>query len=131
MAQVLFFEKPGCINNTKQKRYLRNAGHVVVAIDILKYEWSEDLLRPYFSSLAVVDWFNQSAPKIKSGEIYPEELTDEQAIKYLVKDPILIKRPLMKANNECKVGFNYDEVNNWIGLDKSDVDIDLESCPQL
>lgn len=131
MAQVLFFEKPGCINNAKQKRILRNAGHNVIAMDMLEYPWSEKLLLDYLSSLPLIEWFNQSAPKVKSGKICPDSLMVEDALKLLVKEPVLIRRPLMKVNNEFKVGFDYDEINNWIGLQEIFAENDLESCPRL
>ncbi|WP_217995184.1 hypothetical protein [Methylogaea oryzae] len=35
MATVLFWEKPGCVNNARQKRLLQEAGHTVLARDLL------------------------------------------------------------------------------------------------
>lgn len=35
MATVIFYEKPGCINNTKQKARLLAAGHEVQAHNLL------------------------------------------------------------------------------------------------
>lgn len=130
MAQVIFFEKPGCINNARQKKILRHAGHNVIAIDLIKYEWNSSLLLNYFSALPVPGWFNKSAPKIKSGEIIPDNLTREQAIELILEDPVLIRRPLLKAGNEYKVGFDYEAVNQWIGLNENiaEYSTDLESC---
>ena len=130
MAQIIFFEKPGCINNTKQKNILCNAGHNVVAMDILKYDWSNDTLLNYLSALPILQWFNQSAPDIKSGKIKPVDLTQVQALKFMIKDPILIRRPLMKVNEQYKVGFDYDEINSLIGLQETSYEDDIESCPR-
>ena len=35
MATITFYEKPGCINNTRQKKLLEAAGHQVVAKNLL------------------------------------------------------------------------------------------------
>ena len=140
MVQVIFYEKPGCISNTRQKKLLRNAGHNVIAIDLLKNEWDRDTLLNYFNDLPVPLWFNKSSPRIKSGEIIIENLDQDQALQLILKDPILIRRPLLKVDEEYKVGFDFAEVNQWIGLaaeDDPNSDInefteneltDLESC---
>ena len=136
MAQVIFYEKPGCISNARQKKLLRNAGHNVVAIDLLKTDWNRNLLLNYFNNIPVPLWFNKSSPKIKSGEIEPDKLTPEKALQLILKDPILIRRPLLKVDNQYKVGFDFTEVDQWIGLntgiDDADKDMnavsDLESC---
>ncbi len=74
MATVYFYEKPGCINNTRQKKLLAAAGHQVVALNILTEPWQAERLRAFFGELAVRDWFNYSAPAIKHGEIEPDKL---------------------------------------------------------
>lgn len=42
MTEIIFFEKTGCVNNTKQKELLSLAGHKVIPIDILKHNWNEN-----------------------------------------------------------------------------------------
>ena len=44
MAEVIFYEKPGCINNTKQKALLQAAGHLVDARNLLTESWSSESL---------------------------------------------------------------------------------------
>ena len=40
MASVLFFEKPGCVNNTRQKALLAASGHSVWARNLLAEKWT-------------------------------------------------------------------------------------------
>ena len=47
MATVTFYEKPGCSNNTRQKKLLAAAGHQVVAKDILTETWQAERLRAF------------------------------------------------------------------------------------
>ena len=55
MATVIFFEKPGCIGNTKQKRLLLDAGHTVEPRNLLAEPWTPLSLRPFFGSRPVAE----------------------------------------------------------------------------
>jgi nitrogenase-associated protein len=130
MATVTFYEKPGCSNNTRQKKLLAAAGHQVVAKDILTETWQAERLRAFFGALAVRDWFNYSAPAIKLGEIEPDTLTEQEALALMLDNPLLIRRPLMQAGDDVMAGFDQQAVDNWIGLQKIESTADLESCPR-
>jgi nitrogenase-associated protein len=130
MAQVLFYEKPGCINNTRQKEILRQAGHTVVAMNLLTENWAtkENELRSFFADKPVHEWFNRSAPAIKQGIIDPKKVTAEQAISLMQSDPLLIRRPLMQSGNQRMAGFNEQEVMRWLGLATVSIASDAEIC---
>ena len=130
MATVFFYEKPGCINNTRQKKLLAAAGHQVVAKNLLTEAWQQERLRSFFGNLAVRDWFNVSAPAIKQGEIEPDKLTEPEALALMLKNPLLIRRPLMQVGNSLMTGFDQQAVDNWIGLTEIEATSDLESCPR-
>jgi len=130
MATVLFWEKPGCINNTRQKKLLREAGHEVVEHNLLNEAWEAVRLRGFFGSLPVVAWFNGSAPAIKQGLVVPDSLSEEQALSLMLADPLLIRRPLMQVGERCEAGFDPVRVDAWIGLEPEDAaPVDLETCP--
>lgn len=128
MAVVVFYEKPGCINNTKQKRWLRESGHEVVEKNLLTHGWQAAELMQFFAGLPVTQWFNQSAPRVKSGEIDPAQLDPEQAITLMQVEPLLIRRPLMQVADSSMVGFDHEAVDRWIGLTPQTRTEDLEVC---
>ncbi len=132
MAQIIFYEKPGCINNTKQKKLLREAGHTVIAKNLLTENWSENPLNllTFFNEMPVSEWFNRSAPAIKQGIINPEALDTHQAISVMLADPLLIRRPLMQVGSEKRAGFNQQDIEQWIGLSPHRDKTDLENCPR-
>jgi len=130
MATVTFYEKPGCINNTRQKKLLAAAGHEVVALNLLTETWQPERLRSFFGKLAVRNWFNYSAPAIKQGEIEPESLNEQEALALMVKNPLLIRRPLMQVGDRTMAGFDQYAVDNWIGLTETKSYQDMESCPR-
>jgi nitrogenase-associated protein len=116
MANVLFFEKPGCAGNARQKALLRASGHEVEARSLLSEPWSQESLRPYFGEKPVRDWFNLASPRVKSAEVAIDSLSEEQAIALMLADPLLIRRPLMQLAGRCESGFDAELVDAWIGL---------------
>nr|WP_320015536.1 ArsC/Spx/MgsR family protein [uncultured Desulfobacter sp.] len=119
MAQVTFYEKPGCINNTKQKKWLAAAGHVVTEKNILETQWTREELLLYFGDRPVAEWFNRSAPLVKTKAVIPESVDSEEALDLMLKNPILIKRPLLRVEDERMQGFPVEAVHTWIGLNPS------------
>lgn len=113
MAHIIFFEKPGCINNARQKKLLRQAGHQVIVKDLLSESWSEKSgeLRAFFADKPVAEWFNRAAPMIKQGLIKPSALDEKQAIAAMIAEPLLIRRPLMQVGEKKMAGFNVEDVN--------------------
>ncbi|MEM7726363.1 MAG: ArsC/Spx/MgsR family protein [Cyanobacteria bacterium P01_A01_bin.45] len=120
MVRVIFYEKPGCKNNTKQKTLIAAAGHELETYNLLTYSWTTEKLGLFFEKLPVAEWFNRTAPRVKSGEIIPEKLDAKAALALMVEDPILIRRPLIQVEERREVGFDPQTVDNWIGLTPKD-----------
>lgn len=139
MVIIHFYEKPGCINNTKQKALLTASGHELEVHNLLTAPWTPETLRPFFGNLPVVDWFNPTAPQVKSGEIVPEQLDEETALSLMIHNPILIRRPLLQVKDQRVVGFDMRQIDAWIGLQpigepqrrisESLKQQDLQTCP--
>ncbi len=132
MVTVVFYEKPGCINNTRQKQLLVEAGHRVDARNLLTANWHVDELRSYFDGMPLREWFNPAAPAIKNGDVVPAALDEEQTLALMQQDPLLIRRPLMQVGEKRRAGFDVNDVNNWIGLQVAPAiaGADMEACPR-
>ncbi len=129
MATIVFYEKPGCGNNTKQKVWLAASGHTVLAKNLLIEKWTADRLRPFFGELPVAQWFNPAAPRVKSGEVDPTAYDAQTALTMMLAEPLLIRRPLMEVDGEFRAGFDPDAVNAWLGLNDAKPKGDIEACP--
>ena len=116
MATVIFYEKPGCANNSRQKLWLKNAGHRIYARNLLKERWTRDKLLAFFGTRPVVEWFNRASPRIKNGEIVPARLDTDKALELMLADPLLIRRPLLESQGRREVGFDPEVVDAWLGL---------------
>jgi nitrogenase-associated protein len=108
---VVFYEKPFCAANAKQKQILRSCGCTLIERNLLEHGLSSDELRTFMGEKRVNEWFNPAAPSIKSGEINPDNLNENEAIALLMNDPILIRRPLMVIGTEKLCGFDEKRVS--------------------
>ena len=116
MAQIIFYEKPGCGNNTRQKAMLAAAGHEVDARSLLTEPWTAGRLLEFFGSRPVAEWFNRAAPRVKSGEVVPEDLDADAALDMMLQDPLLIRRPLLECEGRREVGFQPETIEPWLGV---------------
>lgn len=128
MATVTFYEKTGCSGNARQKALLEAAGHTVVARDLRQVNWTRSRLLDFLFALPVSEWFNPSAPSVKSGEIVPIELDEATALGLLQHDPLLIRRPLLQVGEERMAGFDVAAVDAWLGLNGAQDAGDLGDC---
>jgi len=129
MADLIFWGKPGCAGNARQIALLRASGHTLEIRNLAAEPWTPYQLRPFFGRLPVEAWFNQSGPRIKRGEIRPETFSEAIAIELLIREPLLIRRPLLQCKDIRTAGFNPDFLTAWIGLAPSPTRID-EACPR-
>ncbi|MDX1294691.1 MAG: ArsC/Spx/MgsR family protein [Sulfurimonadaceae bacterium] len=114
MKIVIFYEKPGCATNAKQKRSLLDAGCVVIERNLLNHGMNIEELHAFLKPLPVTQWFNPNAPKIKSGEIDPSALSESAALHLLMMEPILIKRPLMAYGGQKLCGFDRERIELFL-----------------
>jgi len=117
MAVVDFFGKPGCLGNRRQREALSLAGHSVIAHDLLGEPWTASSLGRFLEGVPVAQWFNRSSPRIKAGELDPDQLAAEAALALLLADPGLIRRPLMISDGRHVLGWERAQVEAWLGLD--------------
>lgn len=115
MAKILFYEKPGCGTNARQKRLLEQAGHQVEARSLLAEPWTAERLAGFFGDLPVPAWFNPAAPGIKSGAVEPERFSAAQALALMLDEPLFIRRPLLEVEGARCAGFDGVLVASLLG----------------
>jgi len=80
VATVVFYEKPGCGTNARQKLMLANAGHALEVKSLLAEPWTVERLKSFFGDTPVASWFNPAAPAVKSGAVDPAAMEAEAAL---------------------------------------------------
>ncbi|MES2229771.1 MAG: ArsC/Spx/MgsR family protein [Pseudomonadota bacterium] len=158
MTHLVFFEKPGCGGNARQRALLAAAGHTLERRNLLTAHWTRERLLDFLAPLPVAQWFNRAAPRVKStprpttyvvrpprgmrklraagrflmnGEVVPERLDADSALALLIAEPLLIRRPLMQRQDDGArlVGFDRAEVERFVGLGTPDTQpASLEGC---
>jgi nitrogenase-associated protein len=118
MTSIVFYEKPGCATNRRQKQLLQAAGFELQVRDLLAEPWSREQLRAFFAERPVAEWFNRAAPAIKSGALDPQALDAEQALDLLLAQPLLIRRPLISAGRLRMAGFDAAALNALLPEDR-------------
>jgi nitrogenase-associated protein len=116
MTEVVFYEKPGCLSNARQKALLQALGHRLTVRDLLAEPWTTERLRGFFGDRPVADWFNYTAPRVKSGEVMPAALDADEALALMVADPILVRRPLLELPGLKACGFESGPVLAALGV---------------
>lgn len=129
MATVIFYEKPGCINNTRQKKLLRAAGHLVDARNLLKQSWEPEQLSRFLEPEECESWLNRSHPGLKSGELTLQLNQPGAVLETLCQEPLLIRRPLIEVYGRCLQGFDAELLGELIGLSEMP-EGDIETCPR-
>jgi len=128
MSQIVFYEKPGCIGNQQQKALLRALGCELDVRDLLSEPWTADRLQAYFAATPVSQWFNLTAPKVKSGEIDINKVSAKEALTLMLDEPLLICRPLLEIGELKQSGFVRGPVLDELGV-SLEPGRDLQSCP--
>ena len=128
MSELVFYEKPGCLGNRQQQALLLSLGHRLELRDLLNEHWTAERLRPFFGERPVSEWFNLSAPRIKSGALDIHGLNEQQALTLMLEEPLLICRPLLQQGELRQAGFAPGPVLDALGVTLAPGD-DLQSCP--
>ena len=126
MKRAIFYEKPGCKGNEKQKALLKKHGYRLEVKSLLDEPWDTDTLLDFLASRPVIEWFNDKAPAIKSGEVDPSSFGATSAISILIEQPILIRRPLIEYDGNKWCGFDHT-VEQALGLYSTE---NYEACLQ-
>jgi nitrogenase-associated protein len=76
----------------------------------------------------VKQWFNTTAPRVKSGELSIDDLNEAEALALMVDDPILIRRPLLEFGDLHQSGFQAGAVLTALGVVLNPAE-KLQDCP--
>ncbi|MCY0965324.1 ArsC/Spx/MgsR family protein [Parathalassolituus penaei] len=121
--QVQFYQKTGCGGNRKQLNWLREAGIDPEVLDLASTRWTAEQLTPFLAGMKVADWFNGSAPAVRDGLVKPDQLSAEEALALIIERPLLVKRPLIRAEADHQseplylCGFDLPRLLAWLNLD--------------
>ena len=112
--QVIFYEKRGCSGNARQKALLDEHGVTFEVRSLLDTPWDVPTLESFFQGLTPKEMLNPFAPQLKDGTFKVEDYTKESLIEKMVKEPILIRRPLLHIGDVKLCGFDIPRLNSLL-----------------
>lgn len=115
---VLFIEYPKCSTCQKAKKWLQENNIEFEDRHILEQTPTAQELEKWIkqSNKEIKSWFNTSGLKyreLKLKEKLPT-MSDEEKIKLLASDGMLIKRPILVTEDKILIGFKIDEWKNTL-----------------
>lgn len=109
---------PKCTTCQKAKKWLNDKGVSYELRDIKENNPSEAELREWYknSGLPLKKFFNTSGLLYKSMELKNKlpDMTDDEQIKLLATDGMLVKRPILVDGKKVLVGFKEKEYEELI-----------------
>jgi len=76
--------------------------------------WTKHRLLSFFVSTEVKEWFNPHTTAIEEGNINPLSIGDEEASPSMIRDPLLIRRPLFELGSERWCGFDWRKLETYL-----------------
>lgn len=113
----LFIEYPKCSTCKKAKKWLEDNKIEFEDRHIVENNPTEDELKEWIrkSEKEIKKWFNTSGLKYKELNLKDKlsNMTDEEKIKTLASDGMLVKRPIFISAKGILIGFKEEE---WEGV---------------
>lgn len=112
---MLFIEYPKCTTCQKAKKFLVDNGLTFTARHIKEENPTFDELKLWYekSGLPLKKFFNTSGLLYKSMDLKNKlpQMSEEEQLKLLSTDGMLVKRPILITNDRILVGFSE---NDWL-----------------
>lgn len=112
---MLFIEYPKCTTCQKAKKFLVDNGVTFTARHIKDENPTFDELKLWYekSGLPLKKFFNTSGLLYKSMDLKNKlpQMSEEEQLKLLSTDGMLVKRPILITNDRILVGFRE---NDWL-----------------
>ena len=79
--------------------------------DFFKEPFTETELRELAGLVSITDMFSWRSPAAKKLEIDPLELDETGLIRLMLREPRLIRRPLIKTGTEIIIGLKLEKLS--------------------
>ena len=111
---ITIYHNPKCSKSRQTLKLLQEQGINPVTIEYLKNPPTVEKLKEILSLLGVSprDLMRKKENEYKELGLASSKLSDKDLIRYMVKNPILIERPIVLANGKAALGRPPEQVLN-------------------
>ena len=109
---ITIYHNPKCSKSRQTLKLLQEQGINPVTIEYLKNPPTVEKLKEILSLLGVSprDLMRKKEDEYKELDLANSKLSDEDLIGFMVKNPILIERPIVLANGKAALGRPPEQV---------------------
>lgn len=115
MQRVTLYTKSGCSTCQKAKQFLMRQGIHYTERDFFKHPFSEQELRAIIAHKPLDEIFSFRSPSVKALGLAEKQLSTEEMLTHMLREPRLIRRPLLTAGEAVVVGFSESQLAQALG----------------
>ena len=116
MGDIVLYAKKSCTQCKKAIAFLTKKGVPYLVKDIVHEPPPRSLLEKVIKAENIYASLNQRSPTYKDNQLGKRRTTKNEAIRLMLKDPNLIKRPLIIKDNKAYQGFDEKSLLDFVTL---------------
>ena len=114
MGDIVLYAKKSCIQCKKAIAFLNKKGVQYLVKDIVHEPPPRSLLEKVIKAENIYASLNQRSTTYKDNQLGKRRTTKNEAIRLMLKDPNLIKRPLIIKDNRAYQGFDEKSLYDFV-----------------
>jgi len=114
MPKADFYWYAACSQCRDARKELLAKGFELDEREFFKQKFTESELRDLLTKLKLQprDVFSFKSPSVKALKLVPDKMTDAEMLKWMVREPRLIRRPLTVIKNKPIIGYDRAAFDN-------------------
>lgn len=110
---IVMYTSHGCSSCRKAKKYMRDNNLEFIEKDIFSYQLKENEIKYLLSRSenGTEDIISNRSKIIKEEKVDIESMSLNELIKFVVKNPSVLKRPIILDSKNLQVGYDTDEIS--------------------
>lgn len=110
---IVMYTSHGCSSCRKAKKYMRDNNLEFIEKDIFSYPLKENEIKYLLSRSenGTEDIISNRSKIIKEEKVDIESMSLNELIKFVVKNPSVLKRPIILDSKNLQVGYDTDEIS--------------------
>lgn len=106
-----------CTSCRNAEKVMTSGGRMFTRRDFFKDRFSREELEALFARTGVTpaEMLSTRSRAYKSLGLEGQDLTDDEILALMVREPTLLRRPLIVAKNETIIGFDRDRISKLAG----------------
>jgi Spx/MgsR family transcriptional regulator len=110
LKRLTLYTKTGCTSCQKAKQFLLSNGVHYAERDMFKHPLDERELRALAKQRPISELFSFRSPSVKALGLADKPLSDEEMLAWMLREPRLIRRPLLVREPDVVVGFDEERL---------------------